>query len=519
VMLPRFGEGGPTHWSGRNKTFFFFSEEVRRIIRGATDASSTVPTAAQRAGDFSSGLGGLLYLQSNGTSGTTVTANPLFVTDTNGNVVQARSGMLFRPTDGRAYVGNIIPASDISPLALSLLTGYPLPNSGVNTFTFTPLNINNTRQESIRIDHNFNDNQRLFGRYTHDLSETVESGGLFNNVLLPDISTTQTRVPGHVLAISLTSILSPTMVNEATYNFSGNLIGSQLVGRGRRTDYAGSSLIPEFYPENNNNAIPELNFSGNGTIARLAGLQGFNIKYTNHVARDVFTWTRGTHTFKFGGEISYESKDENANNITGGSFTFNALATRGTSGTVALTQTGSSLADYLVGRPSQYQEDEFDVTVNLRFGRREFFVQDTWRIRPNLTVDYGVRYQYFVPVKDKNNVLTGFDPALYSRAAVPTCTTAACTALVRGTGNELNGIAVAGSTSRFGEAVSPSDKNNFSPRVGLAWDPFKSGKTIVRLGYGFYYDQTLVGIFETSSFVNPPYNNRATFTGTGVTLA
>jgi hypothetical protein len=525
VTLPRFGEGGPSVYSAKNKTFFFFSEEVRRIIRGATDASSTVPTAAQRTGDFSANLGALLYRQANGTSGTTVTATPLFVTATNGAVIQAQSGMVFRPTDGRAYVGNIIPTGDISPLALSLLSGYPLPNTGTNSFTFTPLNINNTRQESIRIDHNFNDNQRLFGRYTHDLSETVESGGLFNNVLLPDISTTQTRVPGHVLAISLTSILSPTMVNEATYNFSGNLIGSQLTGRGRRTDYPGSAAIPEFYPENNNNAIPELNFSGNGTIARLAALQGFNIKYTNQVARDVFTWNRGNHSIKFGGEISYEGKDENANNITGGSFTFNATATRGTSGTIALTQTGSSLADYLVGRPSQYQEDQFDVTVNLRFGRREFFAQDTWRIRPNLTLDYGVRYQYFVPVKDKNHVLTGFDPALYSRAAVPTClpvvvapAISPCTSLQRDTGNELNGIAVAGSTSRFGEAVSPSDKNNFSPRVGLAWDPFKSGKTIVRAGYGFYYDQVLVGIFETSSFVNPPYNNRATFTGAGLSL-
>lgn len=519
VTLPRFGEGGAATYSGKNKTFFFFSEEVRRIIRGAADTSGTVPTAAQRTGDFSANLGGLLFRQADGTSGTTATGTPLFVTNTSGAVVQARSGMVFRPTDGRAYVGNIIPNTDISPLALSLLTAYPLPNTGVNLFSSTPLNLNNTRQESIRIDHNFNDNHRLFGRYTHDLSETTESGGLFNNVVLPNVSTTQTRVPGHVLAVSLTSILSPTMVNEATYNFSGNLIGSQLTGNGRRTDYPGSTAIPEFFPENNNNAIPELTFSGNGAIARLASLQGFNIKYTNQVVRDVFTWSRGSHTFKFGGEVSFESKDENANNITGGQFTFNATATRGSSTGVALTQTGSALADYLLGRPSQYLEDQFDVTVNLRFGRREFFAQDTWRIRPNLTLDYGVRYQFFTPVVDNNDVLTSFDPALFSAAAVPTCTSAACTGLVRGTGNELNGIAVAGVTSRFGRSVSPSDKNNFSPRVGLAWDPFKDGKTVVRAGYGFYYDQVLVGIFETNSFANPPFNNRATFTGAGLTLA
>ncbi|HEY0729903.1 MAG TPA: TonB-dependent receptor, partial [Pyrinomonadaceae bacterium] len=227
-------------------------------------------------------------------------------------------------------------------------------------------------------------------------------------------------------------------------------------------------------------------------------------------------WVRGNHTLKMGGEISWEKKDENANNITQGLFSFAGTRSRGTSGGINLTQTGIAFADFMLGRADSYSEDQFDVTVNLRFGRREFFAQDTWRIRPNFTLDYGVRYQYFVPVTDANNVLTSFDPALYNRANAPTCRTAACAALIRGTGNELNGIAIAGSTSRFGEAISPSDKNNFSPRLGISWDPFKSGKTVVRAGYGLYYDQVLVGIFEQNAFVNPPFNNRATFSGAGV---
>ncbi|HVF51904.1 MAG TPA: TonB-dependent receptor [Pyrinomonadaceae bacterium] len=519
VMLPNFGVGGKSYWSGRDKTFFFFSQETRRIIRGSTEAGATTLTNAQRTGDLSGILGLPLYRQANGTSGTTVTATPLNITDTSGATVQARVGMVFRPTDGRAYAGNIIPASDLSPLALALLPAFPEPNTGTNGFTFTPLNINNTRQESIRIDHNFSENQRFFGRYTHDLSQTQESGGLFNNLLFPNVSTTDTRVPGHVLALSLSSVISPTLVNEATYNFSGNLIGSQLVGRGRRSDYSGSAAIPEAFPENNNNAIPELNFTGNTALTRLGALQGFNIKYTNHVVRDVVTWSNGNHTWKFGGEASFETKAENANNITGGSFTFDSVTTRGTSGTVALTQTGSALGSFLLGRSTEYREDQFDVTVNLRFGRREFFAQDTWKVRPNLTLDLGVRYQYFVPVTDKNNVLTSFDPALYSLSAAPTCRTTACADLIRGTGNELNGIAVAGSTSRFGDSILPKDRNNFSPRVGFAWDPFSSGRTIVRAGYGLYYDQPLVGIFEQNAFVNPPYNNRAVYTGAAVTLA
>jgi hypothetical protein len=520
VTLPRFGEGGPATWSGKDKTFFFFSHEQRRISRGITEAIATVPSLAERSGNFSGALGLPLFLTNLGTGSCTTPGagtcsnTPILVTDTTGGSIQARAGMIFRPTDGRAYSGNIIPQSDLHPLALSLLNAYPAPNSGVSGFTFSPINALKTRQETIRIDHALSDNHRLFGRYTHDLGITQEPGGLFANTNLPNVTTTDTRIPGMTLAISLTDVLSPSLVNEATYNFSSNLIGSQVVGQSRKSDFAGLGTLSEVFPENNAGVIPQISFTS--AVANINSLQGFNIAYKNHLVRDVVTWVKGNHAFKFGGEVSWESKDENANNITQGLFSFAGTRSRGVAGAVSLTQTGIAFADFLLGRADSYTEDQFDVTVNLRFGRREFFAQDTWRVRPNLTLDFGVRYQYFVPITDENNVLTSFDPLLYNPANVPTCTTAACASLVRGTGNELNGIAVAGSTSRFGNSIMPSDKNNFSPRVGFSWDPFKNGETVVRGGYGLYYDQVLVGIFEQNAFVNPPYNNRATFSGSGV---
>jgi hypothetical protein len=524
VTIPIFGEGGRSTWSGRDKTFFFFSHEQRRITRGITAATATVPSLAERNGDFSSNLGALLFRTSAATPGScttpgvgTCTTTPLLVTDTNGNTLQARAGMIFRFADGRAYAGNILPTSDMDPRALSLMTAYPLPNIGTNQFTFSPINALKTRQESVRIDHNFNSNHRLFGRYTHDLNQTQEPGGLFANTNLPNVTTTDTRIPGQIFAVSLTSILTPTLVNEVTYNFSSNLIGSAVVGRSRKSDFAGVDTIPEVFPENNANVIPRISFTS--AHANITTLQGFNIVYKNHVFRDVATWVSGNHTWKFGGEISFEKKDENANNATQGIFSFAGTRSRGLSGTINLTQTGLAFADFLTGRADTYTEDERDVTVNLRFGRREFFVQDTWRFRPNITIDLGVRYQFFVPVTDVNNVLTSFDPALYNRANAPTCTTAACTALIRGTGDALNGIARAGVNSRFGNKIYPSDKNNFSPRVGIAWDPFKEGKTVIRAGYGLYYDQPLVGIFEQNAFVNPPFNNQAVFSGSGVSFS
>jgi hypothetical protein len=532
VTIPKFGEGpGNATWSGRDRTFFFFSHEQRRITRGITAATATVPSLAERAGDFSSLLGLPIFRNTANTAtclagAAGCSANPVLVQDTNGNTTQARVGMIFRLADNRAYAGNIVPASDIDPRSLSLLQAYPLPNTGATQFVHSPVTALQTRQESVRIDHSLNDDHRLFGRYTHDLNLTREPTGLFTTNAVPNFGTTATRIPGQTFVASLTSVLSPVLVNEATYNFSGNLIGSQVVGRSFDADFPGLDTIPEVYPENNAAVVPRITFTS--AHSNLNSLQGFNIVYKNQVVRDTVTWTTGNHTFKFGGEMSWEKKDENANNITQGSFSFAGTRSRGTTpgltaagapATLSVTQTGLAFADFLLGRADAYSEDQFDVTVNLRFGRREFFAQDTWKLRPNLTLDLGVRYQFFVPVTDANNVLTSFDPSLYNRANAPACVQAACTTFQRGTGDELNGIIRAGVNSPFGDSVYRADKNNFSPRVGIAWDPFRKGETVIRAGYGLYYDQPLVGIFEQNSFVNPPFNNQAAYTSAGITFS
>jgi hypothetical protein len=531
VYLPRFGEGGKSYWSGKNRTFFFFSEEMRRVIRGQTDATATVPSAAQRGlgggnFDFSANLGLPICRTAAGVITTTCTGanTPVLVTDTVGNTIQARQGQVFRPADNRAYAGNVIPRADVDPRAIALLAAYPLPNTGTNGFAFSRVDVLNTRQETLRIDHNFNQNNTIFGRYTQDLSETVEPQGLFFGAGFPGIPTSETRVPGKVLAISYTRVFSPTVVNEATYNFSMNRIASEVIGRARRSDYPGSEAIAEIFPENNQNIIPRINTN----FTLIGASQGYNIEYFNHVVRDVVTWTRGNHIFKFGGEISFEQKNENGSNNTQGTFDFSAIQTQGFTGTTAITGTGIQFASFLLGRANAYTEAERDVILNLRFGRREFFVQDTWKARPNLTLDIGVRYQYFLQPVDENDVYASFDPALFDRSRVA-CTTAACTAFNLAQTDPLNGIGIAGRNSRFGRRIAPSDKNNFSPRLGFAFSPnFEGGlgrilfgaanKSVIRGGYGFYYDQPLVGIFEQAAFTSPPFSQVLSLTSSGANV-
>lgn len=531
IYIPNFGDDGPWYYDGRKRrTYFFFSEEVRRITRGTTDASATVPSVLERQGNFSQSLtttplcrlAAPPYTVSTTCTGTAV---PLTALDTNGMTIPVFSGQIFRPTDGRAYPGNIIPMSELDPRSLGLLQGYPQPNNGLRGFTFTPISINNTRQEVFRIDHNFNDLHKIFGRYTQDKSDTQEPGGLFTGIAIPNIATTDTSVPGKVFAASYTGIFSSSMVNELTVNYSTNTIASVVVGRGRRSDYPLADTIAQLNPENNNNAIPSIGVTG---LSTLGSLQGFSIEYGNTTFRDIFTYTTGNHILKFGGEVTFEFKNENAGSNSQGTFSFAAAQSQGfqilpdasqPGGVRTIAFGGNATASFLTGYGNAYSEAVTDIRVRERFGRREFFVQDTWKIRPNLTLDLGVRYQYFLPITDKTDLIGSFDPELFVRPANTICVSQAnCTAFNLNNVNAtqtaislLNGIGLAGSTSRFGRAITPADKNNFSPRVGVAWDPFKDGKTIVRAGYGFYYDQPLVGVFEQAAFTTPPFNTVESF--------
>lgn len=522
VFIPNFGDGGPDWlYNGRNKTFFFFSEEVRRITRATTNASATVPTAAQRTGNFSANLGNLICQNATGglvtsTSSTSCSAagtNPVNLVDTAGSPIVLRANQIFR-ADNVPFAGNIIPASMIDPRAAGLIAAYPLPNNGVNGYTASQININNTRQEVFRMDHNFNDNHKIFGRFTKDTSETTEFGGLFTGHVLPGIATTATSVPGKVLALNYTALFGSNIVNQFQFNYSGNEIGSEVIGRGRRSDYAGADGIQEFFPENNENIIPSIAGTGFSTIG---ALQGFSIEYASTGFGNTLTWSKGNHILKFGGELTWEVKNENAGSNSQGTFNYSTIQTRGTIGTTAATATGHGFASFLLNRANSYSEAATDFRVHEKFGRREFFVQDTWKLRPNLTLDLGVRYQFFVPVTDRFDQIGSFDPALYNPANA-VCTSTACTAMNLALTDPNNGFGLAGSTSRFGRKIHPSDYNNFSPRVGIAWDPLSDGKTIVRAGYGFYYDQALVGIFEQAAFTTPAFNPNVSFTSTATSI-
>ncbi len=433
--------GGPVV---QNKMYFFFSEELRRITR--------VPNT----------INGLVF-------------DPAWLTD---------------PANA-----NYVPPALRDPNAVRLLPLWPAPNvPGTLRYSSRQPSINNTRQEVVRADYDVNSNLRLTGRYSHDNSYTREPGGLFLNLAIPDVATTDTNVPGQVGSIAARSV-SGSMLNELQFQFSSNKISDELV-----TDRALRSTlglnIPEVFAGNALGVMPTVLITGMSTVG---ANQLFDIEYKNYTVTDSLTWQRANHGIKFGGLMTFEQKNENAANATHGSFSFSAGG-----GRTAFYNFLSGNADGLCGNACTYTEAQIDVTNHLRFNRYEMFAQDTWKPRANITVDAGLRYSLYPPVHDADNVLTNFLPSRYVRANAPTCANAACTLINAGTGDPLNGIIVAGKTSPFGDAIYEFDKGNFQPRIGISWDPQSTGHSIIRSSYGVYYDQPLVGIFEQNAFTNPP---------------
>jgi hypothetical protein len=395
-----------------------------------------------------------------------------------------------------ATSANYVPPAQRDPNAVRLLEAWPAPNLGTNRFQDTRANEQDTRQEVIRVDWQASPSWRLMARYTHDLSETTEAGGLFFNTPVPNIATTETRVPGHVAVFQVTTTITPRMLNEFSFQFSGNAIKS-VYGENARNQRSDFGLtIPELYTENREGLIPQVAVTG---LSSIGANQLFDNKYRNYTVADNLSYHHGNHTLKGGFLFAFEQKDELATSLTQGGFSFTAGG-----GFTAFQNFLRGNAGGLCGAACTYNEVETEIGSQFRFNRYELYVQDSWKARPGLTIDLGLRYALAPAVTDANDLLTNFVPSRFDPARAPAFANPAGTALVVGTGDPVNGIVVAGQSSPHGRGIYATDKNNLQPRLGFSWDVKNDGRTVVRGGYGIYYDQPLIGIFLQNAFVNPP---------------
>jgi hypothetical protein len=470
--------GGPVYIPGvynkeKDKTFFFFSEEFRRVIT-YSGFNTVVPSAAERNGIFSA---------------------PICV---------ATNAAGTACTQSATQINNISPAA--RAYLQDIYANVALPNSGTNTLISNVRNVFNHRQELARVDHNFNSNITLAVRYLHDSIPTEEPGGLFTGLQVPGVATTQTNSPGYSWVARSVQTISSALVNEVGYAFSYGAIVSRPTGLAlsENSPHVTSAVRLPFAVTLDR--IPSIS-PGYAGVSGFGPYDDFN---RNHNIFDNFTWIHGLHTLKFGTSMNFYQKTENAAGNNVGSFSFST--TPRPSGSAATT-TMQQWANFLLGKVSTFTQADQDLTPNIHAKQYEFYVQDDFRWKPNLTINFGVRYSLFRQPTDHNGQLTNFDPSAYdpSKAVQINPTNGN---IIPGTGDPLNGIIIGGKNSPFGDKVGPESNKGFAPVFGFAWDPFKDGKTSVRGGYGISYDVTLVGVLEQNVFGNPPFVNNVTISNT-----
>lgn len=476
IYFLNFGDGGPRIYDGRNKTYFFFSQEFRRF-RSASIPVGTVATNAQRSGVF-----------------TTPIIDPL---------------------TGLPFPNNTIPPARFNPNAVALLAYILPPNEGTNQFRrITPV-AGNFRQSIFRFDHNFTSNMSLTARYIQDNLERNDPGGnifqdpfvltTIGGTLFPNAAAAQSTTPGKNFVASLKFGLSPNIVNEVAFDYAYNLIESQFLGTATR---AGTPAFnsPQLF-DSNFGPVPGITISG---VQGLTFQAPQNIENPSYTFRDNLTWVAGSHTLKFGAFLSREAKNENAGNATNGSFSFNGTRTAST----AFPGSGNAFADFLLGLPNNYVEDQNEGRVQLRYNTYEFYAQDSWKATPKLTIDFGARLSVYENPIELSDFLVTFLPDLYNPAQQVTLN-ANGNNIVANTGDRFNGIAFAGENSPYGRRVQ-SNHTTIGPRIGFAYNVFNDSTTVVRGGFGVYYDRTLVGIVEQNAFLNPRFSQRVSIDHTAL---
>jgi hypothetical protein len=467
--------GGPIR---KDRLFFFWSEEWRRIIQSSGPSITVTPTLAERMGDFS--------------------ASAIQPVD---------------PGTGQPFPANQIQPGRLDQNALLLLNTYfPLPTPGYNLNGFNYISevpdYTRWREESVRVDYKVSDKWSLFGRYTQDSVLLSNPYGLFHENPFPNVGGSTQNFPMYNWSVHLLYTASPNLFTEFSVGMyfanDKSLTNGPLSNKNR----ASGLTLREVFPLNELNRIPSI-FFGTGYAGIVEQWYFHNDAFSIPFQSDT-TWVHGRHKIRFGAVFTPEGKSELANpssNNTNGSYSFTGKFTN------------NALADFLLGRASNYSEAALDPFGRYRWYNLEPYIEDQVKLRKNLTLTAAVRYEYFQPEYEQHNLFGAFDPVLFNPADAPTVNPDGT--IVPGTGNPLNGIIVGGkqsfagaNVSPYGRALFPSHKNAFAPRIGFSWDPFSNGKMAIRAGYGIFYDRW--GSYSQFGAFSPPFNSSVNISNTSL---
>lgn len=490
-----FTIGGPLdvpklYHPNKNKTFVFWSEEWRKASTPNPQTFS-VPTAAELSGVFTS----------------QIPISPAgCVTPAGGNFTISPSCF---SKNANAYLN-------------AFIKNYPANASGQLVTNTSQLN--NYREDDIRLDQNIGDKVRVFARYLQDTVPETFPFGLWGSQNYPGVENTSLNTPGRNLVINATATLSPKIVNEVEFVDAYGAINSVFVkGDIANSPSFTSQLNPTTFADPYGRA-PNVTFASSGNVGLANQAAPYFERNKDRNIFDNLSIQHGNHTIRTGFTAAWLVKTENGP-VNAASFSFSDH-----------TATGGDpeFANFLLGQADSYSQQSHDTIPFLHYLNFEAYVQDDWKVTRRLTLNLGLRYSYFPSPYDSHDTLTNFDPAFFNAAAAPTIDPATgnmelgtpnansatyANGLIFPTGatcSSAQAISSTASCSPFGSIVNANHNKNFGPRFGLAYDPFGNGKWAVRAGYGLFYDRTLNGIWEQNAFDDPPLVQTASTLNNGL---
>ena len=487
---PGFNIGGPV-WiphvynDARNKTFFFVNEEWRRLIQGSTPAvvnaipASNFPVAGQP----------LVYsVPANGK--VPIVPN---TTDPAKLALYAQDGL----TPGQPFPNNTIPANLMDPNALLELNAgtFPKPNLGANQYISSIPQPTNVREDVVRIDHTISSKFQFSGHYLHDAVSQTYYPPLWGDSTYPTAGTAMLN-PSWSSSLKLTQTYTPALLNETSFLFSGNTINLDPVGISAQPD--GWSAT-SFFPLDNNigHRMPEIQLQAPYNVTWSSSYFPWKNSYFGYEPRDDMSWTHGKHQFKFGFNWLHAVKNQQLQANTQGTAVFNNSSF-----------SQDSYINFLLGDAASFTQLEFLAGkhwVNNNYG---FYFNDNWHVIPRLTLNLGIRFDGLPHAYERYNQFANFVPADYDTSqGYPlnpdgTLNPAFLTNF-NGQNFYLNGIREAG-VNGFPRGNVHNKYTTWQPRIGFAYDVTGDGKTVIRSGFGMFFER-VQGNDVYNAALNPPF--------------
>jgi hypothetical protein len=497
----------------KKKTFFFYNEEWRRQISGnspspintipAADLVTTATTfnykvpAFNPAAQVNAGVGKQIFVP--------VTADAAF------NAKLTAAGL----TPGQPFPNNTIPGSllDANALLFNTLNNIPAATNAAND-TMAPsagkLPVF-VREELFRIDHNINDKWSLFGHFIHDAVSQSYATILWGSDSYPTVGSKLSN-PSYGATIKLTGSLTPNALLEASFNYDGNklIIDPVAAGGGSFVKPSGWTAGTYFTGQNDMDRLPNITLGtfgttwGPGTDPWRNGAEDYNEVFGLSV-------TKGKHQLKFGGGYNRYTKNQINGSSTEGSYTFSDGWGAGKpSGQL----TGDSYLDFLLGMSTTYSQANSNPVFHYVNNTVSIYAQDNWHVNARLSLQYGLRYDAMPHAWERDNKISSFDPELYQTGIVPEfnadgsfTSNSPGLQTIGGYNFYMNGVAVAGQ-NKVPRGLVKNFWKTYQPRVGFSYDLTGNGKTVLRGGFGTFFERLqgndIYDIAGNAPFVSTP---------------